>query len=175
MKLTLFFSIIIISLSINAQTQTTLEKSIQKNLINYNKNTQDYATNVRLGWLYYSYGKYTNALHHYKNATAKNNSSIEAKLGLVLVYLATKNYLKAEKQCLSIIKIDSLNFNARLYLNDAQVALKKFTNAETHLNLLLKYYPANSTVLYRQAYLYQLWGKTVKAAAINKKIAALFQ
>src|ERR1035438_4392181 len=43
----------------------------------------DYEINLRLGWLNYEAGKYTDAVSYYQKAIAVQPNSIESKLGIV--------------------------------------------------------------------------------------------
>jgi Tfp pilus assembly protein PilF len=48
----------------------------------------------RLAYLYYSEKKYTSAEYYYKKAITYNSRNIEARLGLYLVNMVKKNYVR---------------------------------------------------------------------------------
>jgi tetratricopeptide (TPR) repeat protein len=121
------------------------------------KNPTSSIINDRLGWLYYSIGKYSSAEYYYKKSLKYNETNIEARLGLYFTSMATKNYKKAESYCRQVIKIDKLNYYGNLYLVYSQMAQVKYKHAEMVCKKMLAVYPCDTTFmgLLKSNYTYQ--------------------
>jgi len=126
------------------------ETQIRTILAKYKKDKKNYYLNLRLGWLYYSIGKYTNSEYFYKNALNIQRKSIEAMLGLYLVNTATRKYKTAEAYCRRVIKYDSLNYYGNLYLSYTLMGKKDFTLADRYVRKMLTYYPGDATFMVLQ-------------------------
>ena len=86
----------------------------------------NYEINLRLGWLNYEAGKYTDAIAYYQKAISAKPNSIEAKLGIVYPLSVIPKWDDVLKQYLDILKIDSnqplINYRtALLYYNRQKI------------------------------------------------------
>jgi tetratricopeptide (TPR) repeat protein len=145
----------------------------------YNKD--NYEINLRLGWLKYSAGLFSEALPYYEKCIALKPLSIEARLGIVNPAAAMGNWTQVEKQYLDILKIDPHNsqVNYRLGLiyygrEDYQKAVKYFSKVVNHYpfdydgvimlawtNLKLKKY-REAEVLFHKALLFNPYDVSAK-------------
>ena len=101
----------------------------------------NYEINLRLGWLYYCNGKYTDAIAYYQKAINAQPNSIEARLGIVLPLSVIPKWDDVLKQYLDILKIDpkhaSVNYRtALIYYNK-----KSYSETKKYLDTYLASYP----------------------------------
>jgi tetratricopeptide (TPR) repeat protein len=75
-----------------------------------------YELNLRLGWLSYRAGSYTESMDYYLNAIALKPFAIEARLGFVIPAAATGNYKEVEAQYTSILAVDPMNTKANYWM-----------------------------------------------------------
>lgn len=112
--------------------------------------SDDYFTNLRLGWLYYNNKKYQESIRFYNKAFFLSyNKSVEALLGLTYPYDAlskTDEVITAYKK---VLEIDNNNYTANLKL--AIIYYYK-ANYQTAKNFLDKIYPLYSSDYYINLY-----------------------
>jgi tetratricopeptide (TPR) repeat protein len=112
--------------------------------------SDDYFTNLRLGWLYYNNKKYQESIKFYNKAFSLSyNKSVEALLGLTYPYDAlskTDEVITAYKK---VLEIDNNNYTANLKL--AIIYYYK-ANYQTAKNFLDKIYPLYSSDYYINLY-----------------------
>jgi|ERR1017187_6990728 tetratricopeptide (TPR) repeat protein len=101
----------------------------------------NYEINLRLGWLNYEAGKYTDAISYYQKAIAVQPNSIESKLGIVYPLSVIPRWDDVLKQYLDILKIDPkhalVNYRtALIYYNKAN-----YSEAKRYLDTYLQVYP----------------------------------
>ena len=71
--------------------------------------TESYEINLRLGWLSYQAGLFTESMAYYQKAIALRPFAIEAKLGFVYPASAKGNWEQLRTQYVEILKIDPQN------------------------------------------------------------------
>ena len=113
----------------------------------YRKYPKGYTLNLRLGWLFYLDKKYNNSIEYYKKASLINTSSLEAKFGLIRVYLVTYAYEKAQNLSSEILKNDHYNYYANLYIIESLLAQKKYEIAIQISQKMLALYPTDTVFL----------------------------
>lgn len=104
-------------------------------------NEHSYEINLRLGWLYYNWGKLDESIKFYKIAMKLMPSSIEAKLGYVLPQAAKNNWEEVLNTYLEILKLDPYNSvvlyrTGLIYFNTGDYA-----NARKYFEKLVSAYP----------------------------------
>lgn len=120
-----FLIVGLIAVTLSAIAQTTdpkvdaFSKSYQyESVKNFNKaiemliNVYDaasYDMNLRLGWLYYENGDYSNSVSYYKKAIAAEPKSVEARLGIAYPMSAMGNWDDLTNNYLGIITVDPAN------------------------------------------------------------------
>ena len=109
----------------------------------YNKYPNGYTLNLRLGWLFFLSKKYNNALIHYKKASLAVPYSIEAKLGMMRVYLACGDYDSALKIGNAVLKTDYYNYYGNYYEILSLTAKKRYDEALSLINKMLSLYPTS--------------------------------
>ncbi len=119
------------------------KKAIEALMPVYKAYPDGYAVNLRLGWLYYLLGKYSNSEYHYTKAVKVAPSSVEAKLGLTLPLMAQDRWSKVEETSYQILKIDYYNYYGNLRLSYALRNEGKFSLAEAVDRKMLLLYPTS--------------------------------
>ena len=132
-----------------------------------------YTVNLRLGWLYYLKGNFSNAVYHYETSLKALPGSIEPLLGLSLVYLAQKRYSDAERVCYQIIKTDPFNYYGNLRLAYALVGNRKLKQAEKVLMKMLTLYPSDPLLLSKLGEVRYLLGDLRSAGDILSDVLIL--
>ncbi len=100
-----------------------------------------YTVNLRLGWLYYLWGKYENSIFHYRRAVSIAPYSAEAKLGLSLPLMAQNRWKDVEMLMYQIISVDYYNYYANLRLAKALKNEKKYWQSIAICQKMLRLYP----------------------------------
>lgn len=113
-----------------------------------------YAINYRLGWLYYSSGKYADSRVAYQSAIRLNPASLEAKLGYSSTLLALGRWDEAEFVAKQVIKTDANNYYANLRLSYSLRMQKKASAAEKLVNDMLALYPSDVNFMVELAFAY---------------------
>jgi len=132
-----------------------------------------YTVNLRLGWLYYLVGRYSNSMAHYQVASKSAPGAIEPTLGLLLPQLAQERYAEAEQTAYRIIATDYYNYYANLHLSFALRKQKKSGLALKVVNKMLVKYPTNVAFLVELGMLYMELGEGEKAAEVFTTVTIL--
>ncbi|WP_456457202.1 tetratricopeptide repeat protein [Thermovibrio sp.] len=132
-----------------------------------------YTVNLRLGWLYYLLGKYSNSEYHYTKAIKVAPYSVEAKLGLTLPLIAQDRWSKVEETCYQILNTDYYNYYGNLRLSYALRNEGKFSLAEAIDRKMLTLYPTNVDFLLELALSLYGEGKYSSSKEVLKNILIL--
>lgn len=100
--------------SYDSEYQLKYQKAIEDLQGVYEPNS--YELNLRIAWLSYKVGKYSESVNYYKKAIAKIPLSIEAKLGVVYPLGALEKWDQVVDNYLAIVKIDGFNATANYRL-----------------------------------------------------------
>lgn len=132
-----------------------------------------YSINLRLGWLHYLNGEFTQSLKYYKQAIVLEPKSVEALLGITYPQAAMLNWNDLTKTYLSILKIDKMNKDVNYRLGQIYYNKKDYQKAESHLLTIIKTYPFdyNANVLLAQT---KTKKGEIKAAKKHYNIALLY-
>ena len=139
----------------------------------YNKFPKGYTINLRLGWLFYLDKKYANAIKHYQAASLIIPSSVEPKLGLMRIYLATNNYKDALNIGNLLLREDYYNYYGNYYEILALKGVKDYKNAIKLANKMLNLYPTSVLFLNSLGEIYYLQNKKDLAKNIFEDILIL--
>jgi tetratricopeptide (TPR) repeat protein len=149
------------------------ENAIKSIMPIYKKYPKGYTLNLRLGWLYFLWGKYANSLHHYGEAMKINPYSIEAKLGYTLHLMAQGKFSEVEKLCYQILSVDPYNYYANLRLVRALKQQRKLDVALKVVNKMLAVYPTDVSFLTELALIKYSSGSKEEALSIFRDILIL--
>ena len=173
------FLVIVIKAQTTSEIQNAFKKSYEyeasgdyTNAISELKKVykeDSYEINLRLGWLNYMSGMFTDSQAYYTKAISIMNYSIEARLGVVLPAAALGNTNLVSVTYKKILEIDPKNTTANYKLgliyyqnNDYENAIKCF---ESNVNL----YPFSYDSMIMLAWSYLNAGKTREAKILFNK------
>lgn len=152
--------------SYNYEKMGDYEDAIKVLIPLYKKYPNGYTINLRLAYLFYLNKKYKNAINHYQIASKILPYSFEPKLGMMRVYLTTKDY----KRCIEIgnviLKTDFYNYYGNYYYALSLIKIKDYKNALVLVNKILSLYPTDTLFLVELGKIYYFQGKK----ELSKKI-----
>lgn len=100
-----------------------------------------YEHNLRLGWLYYISGRFTESLPYYQKCFTLKPLSIEARLGYIYPAAALGNWTQVEQQYTEILTIDPQNSLANYRMALIAYGREDFQTALRYLNKVINLYP----------------------------------
>ncbi len=133
-----------------------------------------YTVNLRMGWLFYLNGSFTNALAHYDVAATALPFSLEPKLGRLLPLLAQERWGEAEALAYQVVSVDHYNYYGNLRL---LVALRNQKKLEPAYQIALKMtgaYPTDMYFLVELALVNDARGDKAEAARLFGEILILY-
>ena len=139
----------------------------------YNKYSNSYTVNLRLGWLFYLNKNYSNSIKHYEKASLILPYSIEPKLGLMRDYLAMQNFKEALKIGNNILREDFYNYYGNYYEILALKGIKDYKNALKIADKMLSLYPTSVLFLNALGEIYYLQNKKDLAKKIFENVLIL--
>ena len=114
-------------------------KAVESIMMVYNKD--NYETNLRLGWLYYTNKQYTESMQYYQNCINIMPYSIEAKLGYVMPASATEDWAKVMEQYNSILAIDPMNTTVNYRMGLMYYYKPDYATAYKYFEKVVNLYP----------------------------------
>lgn len=132
--------------------------------------SNSYETSLRLGWLNYSSGMFTEAVAYYQNAIALMPYSVEARLGLVYPLSALGNWEQVAKQYEKILEFDPANSTANYRLGLILYGKEQYEKALPLFQKVVNYYPFGYDGLLMLAWTNFKLGKTREAKLLFNKV-----
>jgi tetratricopeptide (TPR) repeat protein len=134
----------------------------------YDENS--YEINVRLGWMNYLGGLFTESTAYYQKAMKLKPYAIEAKFGFVYPAAALGNWDQVITQYNDILKIDPQNTVANYRMGSIYYGKQDYATAEKYLEKVVNLYPFDydSNILY--AWTNLKLGKTREAQVLFHKV-----
>ena len=128
--------------------------------------SDDYFTNIRLGWLYYLSKQYAQSVKFYEKAISLKPYAIEAKFGLIKPLSATEKWDRVKTNYTEILKIDPQNTLANYWLGVIYYNRKEYANANKLFEKVANLYPLDydATIMLGWTKLKQ--GKTAEAKVL---------
>jgi tetratricopeptide (TPR) repeat protein len=165
LRVTLLVAVVTLSFRVNAQSNlkaiedafatsyTLQDKANYTGAIDALKAVYDensYEINLRLGWVNYLGGFFTESAAYYQKAIKLKPYAIEAKLGFVYPAGAMGNWDQVIAQYEEILKIDPQNTLANYRLGSIYYGKKDYAKAEKYLEKVVNLYPFDydSAILY---------------------------
>ncbi len=144
-----------ISVTLGAQNITALQAAYSRSYIAENQNnyalaisemktiyhSDDYVSNIRLGWLNYLAKQYNESITFYNKAIELKPYAIEARLGCVKPLSAIGNWEKVKNQYIEILKIDPLNTTTNYWLGVIHYNRKDYKSATALFEKVVNLYP----------------------------------
>lgn len=132
-----------------------------------------YELNLRLGWLSYSAGLFTESMAYYEKAIDLMPASVEAKYGYVYPAAAVGNWDQVEKQYNDILRIDSKNSQAHYRLGLIYYGREEFDKALQHFQVGFNLYPFDYDFNLMTAWTNLKMGKMREAKVLFNKVFLL--
>lgn len=132
-----------------------------------------YEINIRLAWLSYEAGQYTESASYYSKCIALKPLSVEALLGLTYPTSAMGNWDQVMDAYKKVLKIDKYNYSANLRLGQIYLNRKEYNKADEHFQLLLNMYPFTYDVVLNTAWNNFYMGKFREAKVLFEKVMRL--
>lgn len=184
LRLNVIAFFLIISFGVFAQNKeqviTAFEKSYNfekigeyNNAISVIKKAYDansYEINLRLGWLHYSSGLFTESASYYQKAIALMPVSIEAKFGLVYPLAALNKWDNVMKIYLDILKLDPANTVTNYKLGLIYYGKEDYQNANKYFKKVVNLYPFDYDALIMYAWSNKRLGKTRESKVLFNKV-----
>lgn len=134
---------------------------------------KSYEINIRLAYLSYMAGLFTESTAYYEKAITLMPYSIEAKFGYVLPAAAMGNWDKVVNQYLEIVRIDPQNSKANYRLGSIYYGRKDYANAYKYLEKVVNIYPFDYDGLVLYAWANLQLGKMKEAKLLFEKVLLL--
>jgi tetratricopeptide (TPR) repeat protein len=134
----------------------------------YDENS--YEVNLRLGWLNYLAGMFTESASYYQKSMKLRPYAIEPKFGYVYPAAAMGNWDQVMTQYLEILSIDPQNTLANYRMGSIWYGRKEYAKAEKFLEKVINLYPFDydSNILF--AWTEYFLGKTRESQVLFHKV-----
>jgi tetratricopeptide (TPR) repeat protein len=154
--------------SYSLEQEGNYSKAISLLKQSYIENSYEY--NLRLGWLDYLAGQYTESSSYYNKAIEIKPMSIEARFGLIYPLLALGNISLTEKTYHDILKISPLETKANYRLALMYYQQEKFKEADKYLRTIINLFPFDYDTMILMAWNSYQMGKKSDAKVLFQKV-----
>lgn len=128
-----------------------------------------YELNLRLGWLHYLSGLFTESVPYYKRCIALKPLSVEARLGLVYPVSAMGNWTQVEKTYLEILGIDPQNSAVNYRMGLIFYGREEYEEAFRYFEKVVNHYPFDYDSVIMLAWTNFQLGKMREAKVLFRK------
>lgn len=187
MKTRLIFLIIFLAgftFHLSAQDYTKLEAAFEKsyeyeNIGEYQKAVSElknvyqedsYELNLRLGWLLYSSGSFTESSAYYQKAVNLKPFSVEARLGYVLPVSSLGNWSVVKAEYIKILEIDPMNSVVNYRMGLMAYNMKDYATALKYFEKVVNMYPFDYDSVLMFAWTNLQLGKLREAKVLFQKV-----
>lgn len=129
-----------------------------------------YEINLRLGWVHYLNGLFTESAAYYQKAIKLKPYAIEPKLGYVYPASALGNWDQVVGQYNDILVIDPQNTTANYRMGSIFYGRKDYAKAEKHLEKVINLYPFDYDSMLLYAWTNFKLGKLREAQVLFNKV-----
>ena len=133
----------------------------------YDENS--YEINLRLGWLCYEAGQFTQSMTYYQNAINLKQYSVEAKLGYVLPAAAAGNWDQVINQYKKILEYDAQNSLVNYRMGMIYYSRKDYATAQKYFERVTNLYPFDYDSAVMLGWSYLQMGKMREAKVMFTK------
>ena len=129
-----------------------------------------YEINIRLGWLTYLSGNFTESIPYYKRCIELKPLSVEARLGLVYPASSMGNWTQVEKAYLEILEIDPQNPLVDYRMGLLYYGREDYLTAEKYFKKVINFYPFDYDGTLMMAWTELKLGKSREAKVLFQKV-----
>lgn len=133
----------------------------------YDENS--YEINLRLGWLCYEAGQFTQSMTYYQSAINLKQYSVEAKLGYVLPAAAAGNWDQVINQYKKILEYDAQNSLVNYRMGMIYYSRKDYATAQKYFERVTNLYPFDYDSAVMLGWSYLQMGKMREAKVMFTK------
>ncbi|MBF0226576.1 MAG: tetratricopeptide repeat protein [Desulfobacterales bacterium] len=120
----------------------------------------NYTATFRTAYLYSMLADYSSSIEYYKKAiNLYPKKAIEARIGLLEIYLILKQWENAEKTAMDVIKIDAMNYAANSKMSFILFSTGRYSKAIEYYDKMLDLFPSNLEMKLGIAWSYTKMGK----------------
>ncbi|HOI33303.1 MAG: tetratricopeptide repeat protein [Bacteroidales bacterium] len=142
-------------------------EAVQEILNIYDENS--YEHNLRLAWLHYVSGRFTESLPYYQKCITQKPLAIEARFGYINPAAALGNWTQVENQYQEILRIDPQNTLANYRMALLAYGREDYLTALRYLNKVVNLYPFDYDTVILQAWTELKLGKLREARIMFQK------
>ena len=135
--------------------------------------SDSYEQNVRLGWLSYEAGKFTESVAYYEKALALKPLSEEARMGIVYPASALGNWDQVLTHYLKILENNPGNTTVNYRIGNIYYERKDYAKAFTYFEKVVNLYPFGYDALLMYAWTNLKLGKNREAKVLFNKVLML--
>lgn len=135
----------------------------------YPDNKDMYEINLRLGWLSYLSGNFTESTSYYAKAVELKPLSVEARFGYIYPASSLGNWEQVKNQYEKILEIDPQNTRANYYLGMIYYGREDYQSAYKYFEKVVNLYPFDYDGLLMLAWTNLKLGKTREAKVLFQK------
>jgi len=128
-----------------------------------------YEINLRLGWLTYLSGLFTESIPYYQRCIALKPMSIEARLGIVNPAASMGNWTQVEKYYNEILEIDPANSTVNYRMGVIYYGKEDYQTAFKYLEKVVNHYPFDYDSVIMLAWINYKLGKMREAKVLFQK------
>ena len=132
--------------------------------------SQNYAVQLRLGWLLYTAKRYEESVAAYKKAAEIMPASVEPLLAILNPLATQKKWDEVEKNNLNILKIDPKNSLTNFRLGQIYYNKKEYAKAEKYFSTALNLYPFDYDSMLMSGWNYYNLGKYSEAKELFYRV-----
>lgn len=129
-----------------------------------------YEVNLRLGWLNYRAGNYTDALEYYQKCIQMRPLSLEARFGYVLPAGELGHWDQVLAKYKEVLGIDVYNTKANYYAGLIYYNRADYATAEKYFQKVVNLYPFDYDSLLMLAWTKYFLGKSSEAKVLFNKV-----
>jgi tetratricopeptide (TPR) repeat protein len=129
-----------------------------------------YEINLRLGWLSYSRGNFSESIAYYQKCISLKPLSIEARMGLTLPASAMGNWEMVKQQYQEVLEIDPMNTSANYYLGMIYYNREEYEKALKYFEKVANLYPFDYDGMLMYAWTNYRLGKLREALVLFNKV-----
>jgi tetratricopeptide (TPR) repeat protein len=149
------------------ETNAEYSKSIE--VIKKVYDESSYEINLRLGWLNYQAGLFTESIAFYNKAILLMPMSVEARLGFVMPAAALGNWTQVIGRYNEILKIDPNNYTVNYRMGSIYYGKQDYQTAYKYFEKIANLYPFDYDALYMFGWTNYKMGKMREAKVLFGK------
>lgn len=132
-----------------------------------------YVATYRAAWIYYSQGRFNDAVQYYQKAAVLAPNALEPRLAMMLPLMASARFDEAAAIAHAVLKTNPANYLAGSRLAYIYFSLGRFAEAEAAYTRVLALYPSDLEMMLGLAWSQTQLGKTAEARALFAYVLTL--